>query len=111
MIYRPRSRPVGQAKRFAREIADGIKWTSGIVEQLALKGLRKGKAGRGLGTCRISLSALGGRKTLRTQCPPEPSRGSIFRRASATRFSISAAGMRAIDPALAFSPCSTACET
>src|SRR5271166_5151629 len=35
------SRVVGQAKRFAREIADGIKWTSGIVEQLALKGLRQ----------------------------------------------------------------------
>jgi IS5 family transposase len=35
------SRVVGQAKRFAREIAAGIKWTSGIVEQLALKGLRQ----------------------------------------------------------------------
>ena len=35
------SRVVGQAKRFAREIADGIKWTSGVVEQLALKGLRQ----------------------------------------------------------------------
>jgi IS5 family transposase len=35
------SRVVGQAKRFAREIADGVKRTSGVVEQLALEGLRQ----------------------------------------------------------------------
>ena len=35
------SRVVGQAKRFAREIADGVKRTSGVVEQLALEGLRR----------------------------------------------------------------------
>jgi len=35
------SRVVGQAARFAREIADGVKRTSGVVEQLALKGLRQ----------------------------------------------------------------------
>jgi len=35
------SRVVGQAKRFAREIADGVKRTNGIVEQLALEGLRQ----------------------------------------------------------------------
>jgi hypothetical protein len=35
-------RPVGwSANRFAREIADGVKRTSGIVEQLALEGLRQ----------------------------------------------------------------------
>jgi IS5 family transposase len=33
------SRVVGQAKRFAREIAEGVKRTSGVVEQLALEGL------------------------------------------------------------------------
>jgi len=32
---------VGQAKRFAREIAEGVKSTSGVVEQLALEGLRR----------------------------------------------------------------------
>jgi transposase, IS5 family len=35
------SRVVGQAKRFAREIAEGVKRTSGVVEQLALEGLRQ----------------------------------------------------------------------
>jgi len=34
------SRVVGQAKRFAREIADGVKRSRGIVKQLALDGLR-----------------------------------------------------------------------
>src|SRR6202046_4486777 len=35
------SRVVGQANRFAREIAEGVKSTSGVVEQLALEGLRR----------------------------------------------------------------------
>ncbi len=35
------SRVVGQAKRFAREIADGVKRSSGVVEQLVLEGLRQ----------------------------------------------------------------------
>jgi IS5 family transposase len=35
------SRVVGQAKRFAREIADGVKRSRGIVAQLALDGLRQ----------------------------------------------------------------------
>ena len=34
------SRVVGQAKRFAGEIADGVKRSSGVVEQLVLEGLR-----------------------------------------------------------------------
>jgi len=32
---------VGQANRFAREIAEGIKSTGGVVEQFALEGLRR----------------------------------------------------------------------
>jgi IS5 family transposase len=35
------SRVVGQAKRFAREIADGVKWAGDVVAQLALEGLRQ----------------------------------------------------------------------
>ena len=35
------SRVVGQANRFAREIAEGVKSTSGVGEQLALEGLRR----------------------------------------------------------------------
>lgn len=35
------SRVVGQANRFAREIADGVKRSRGIVTQLALEGLRQ----------------------------------------------------------------------
>ena len=35
------SRVVGQAKRFAGEIADGVKRSSGVVEQLVLEGLRR----------------------------------------------------------------------
>jgi IS5 family transposase len=35
------SRVVGQAKRFAREIADGVKRSRGIVAQRALEGLRR----------------------------------------------------------------------
>src|SRR6516162_1111286 len=35
------SRVVGQAQRFAREIADGVKRTSGVVKQFALEGLRQ----------------------------------------------------------------------
>lgn len=35
------SRVVGQAKRFAREIDDGVKRSRGIVAQLALEGLRQ----------------------------------------------------------------------
>ena len=35
------SRVVGQAKRFAREIADGVKWARDVVAQLALEGLRQ----------------------------------------------------------------------
>ena len=35
------SRVVGQAKRFASEIAEGVKRASGVVEQLALEGLRQ----------------------------------------------------------------------
>ena len=32
---------VGQAKRFSREIAEGVKRSGGILQQLALKGLRQ----------------------------------------------------------------------
>jgi IS5 family transposase len=35
------SRVVGQAKRFSREIAEGVKQASGVLEQLALEGLRQ----------------------------------------------------------------------
>jgi len=35
------SRVVGQAQRFAREIADGVKRTSGVIKQFALEGLRQ----------------------------------------------------------------------
>ena len=35
------SRVVGQAKRFAREIADGVKGARGVAGQLALEGLRQ----------------------------------------------------------------------
>src|SRR5580704_8359473 len=35
------SRVVGQAKRFAREIADGVKGAHGVAGQLALEGLRQ----------------------------------------------------------------------
>src|SRR5271166_3973305 len=35
------SRVVGQAKRFAREIADGVKRAGDVVAQLALEGLRQ----------------------------------------------------------------------
>jgi IS5 family transposase len=35
------SRVVGQAKRFSREIADGVKRSSDVLEQAALEGLRK----------------------------------------------------------------------
>jgi IS5 family transposase len=35
------SRVVGQAKRFVREIADGVKGAHGVVGQLALEGLRQ----------------------------------------------------------------------
>ena len=35
------SRVVGQAKRFAREIAEGVKQANSVVKQLALQGLRQ----------------------------------------------------------------------
>jgi transposase, IS5 family len=35
------SRVVGQAKRFSREIAEGVKQASGVLEQLALESLRQ----------------------------------------------------------------------
>jgi IS5 family transposase len=35
------SRVVGQAKRLSREIAEGVKQASGVLEQLALEGLRQ----------------------------------------------------------------------
>ena len=41
MLLSSTSRVVGQAKRFASEIAEGVKRTSGVVEQLALEGLRQ----------------------------------------------------------------------
>jgi transposase, IS5 family len=35
------SRVVGQAKRFSEEIAKGVKWSTAVVKQLALEGLRR----------------------------------------------------------------------
>jgi transposase, IS5 family len=35
------SRVVGQAKRFSKEIADGVKWSADVLQQIALDGLRE----------------------------------------------------------------------